>query len=279
MMAVNCSWCRCGLASAEELRTLVGQARALHGGGFCVGGAQNETRWRDDTACWLTAPSTAVTLPALSHAISLLGCLAHELNVRGCLADEPEAGAPKLGLLRVPEGAMFAAYQGMGAAYRPHRDNARRDGGALAEQRGCAADRRGSVDEAAASAAGEGVVSSVGESRPPLSPTPPSQWLNDRSVTLIIYLNDPQEWGDGDDAVGGELRLHPTARQCDDDALFGSGWQGGRDGGGVAGPVVDVLPHAGRVVLFRSELLHEVLSTHDGRLRLALSMWCVRLPL
>jgi hypothetical protein len=29
------------------------------------------------------------------------------------------------------------------------------------------------------------------------------------------------------------------------------------------------------VVAFRSELLHEVLPTVDGRLRLALSMWCV----
>ena len=107
---------------------------------------------------------------------------------------------------------------------------------------------------------------------------PTSALLNDRAVTLIIYLNDAAEWGPNGIDGGGELRIHQTAQQCDDEALFGSGWQGGRDGGGAAGPYVDVMPLAGRVALFRSELLHEVLPTCDGRLRLALSMWCVRLP-
>ena len=255
-----------GLVSAAELGTLVQQAQALHRGGYCVGGVQNETRWRDDTACWLTAASTTVTLPALANAISLLGCLAHELNERCGIAQESSKDG--LGLLRVPEAAMFAAYEGAGSAYRPHRDNARRDGGRDSSTEG------GGCEAAGASAAAGGPKGSDTAGNEP----PTSALLNDRAVTLIIYLNDAAEWGPNGIDGGGELRIHQTAQQCDDEALFGSGWQGGRDGGGAAGPYVDVMPLAGRVALFRSELLHEVLPTCDGRLRLALSMWCVRLP-
>ena len=98
--------------------------------------------------------------------------------------------------------------------------------------------------------------------------------LNERAVTLILYLNGPpSEWDVA--TVGGGLRIHHSARQEDDEALFGGGWEGGVAGAGAAGPFVDVPPLAGNVVAFRSELLHEVLPTVDGRLRLALSMWCV----
>ena len=97
--------------------------------------------------------------------------------------------------------------------------------------------------------------------------------LNDRAVTLIIYLNDPAGWSED---VGGHLRIHPEAMQSDDEALFASGWEGGPSSGGVAGHFVDVLPVVGNCAIFRSELLHEVMPTVDGRMRLALSMWCVR---
>ena len=221
------------ISPSEQLATLADQARQLHAAGYCVGGQQNETRWRDDTACWLTAAAAARTLPALSSAVTLLACLAHELNERGNIR---EVGlAPQRGrLLRTPAACMFASYSGLGARYKPHRDNALREPHTI------------HGDE-------------------PL--------LNDRAVTLIIYLNDPAGWSED---AGGHLRIHPEAMQSDDEALFASGWEGGPSSGGVAGHFVDVLPVVGTCVIFRSELLHEVMPTVDGRMRLALSMWCVR---
>ena len=320
-----------GVSAEAQLEQLVQQAREFKSAGYCIGGQQNETRWRDDTACWLTAAAAATTLPALSNAITLLACIAHELNQRGgvgqsgdgdvdgsgggggggeadcgivdvgdvgdddggggaeadaAAADAALAAAAAAGgattqrigadgklrwssdggkLLRVPEAAMFAAYEGQGARYKPHRDNAR------------------------------------------IAPQSPSDLslLNDRAVTIIIYLNRPSEWGgDGSSggeaegkaggkqpegasgSMGGQLRLHPKAAQVDDTALFASGWEGGHTEGSTSdrttdsmaagGVVADVLPVAGHVAVFRSELLHEVMPTVDGRLRLALSMWCVR---
>ena len=228
------------MSPAEQLAQLVSQAKQLHGAGYCVGGQQNETRWRDDTACWLTAAAAAPTLPALSSAVTLLSCLAHELNERGNIR-EVGLAAQRGRLLRTPAACMFASYAGPGARYKPHRDNAQREPGKL----------------------------QGGE--PPGEP--PSTLLNDRAVTMIMYLNDPAGWDEG---AGGHLRIHPEAAEADDEALFASGWEGGLAGGGVAGPFADVLPIAGNCAIFRSELLHEVLPTVDGRTRLALSMWCVR---
>ena len=138
----------------------------------------------------------------------------------------------------MPDAAMFAAYAGSGAKYKPHRDNALREPSAAAN-----------------AAAGDDTL------------------LNDRAVTIIIYLNAADGW---EAATGGQLRIHADAAQADDEALFASGWEGGHGGGGAAGAFTDVLPTVGHSAVFRSELLHEVLPTVDGRLRLALSMWCVR---
>ena len=92
---------------------------------------------------------------------------------------------------------------------------------------------------------------------------------NDRDVTCIFYLNDG--WAECD---GGQLRLHPEARLADDETLLRS-WSGGHRGSGGAGPYVDVTPSAGRVAIFRSELLHEVLPNLSQRWRYALTMWVV----
>jgi len=223
-----------GSSAREQLAELVRQARALHEAGYCTGGQQNETGWRDDTACWLTAAAASTAFPALSGAVALLACIAHELNER-CGIRDSGMHAQRGRLLRVPEAAMFAAYAGDGARYKPHRDNGLVDPCSAAE------------DESAL--------------------------LNDRAVTIIIYLNEPDGW---EAATGGQLRIHPESAQADDEALFATGWDGGHSGGGGAGAFADVMPTAGHVAVFRSELLHEVLPTADGRLRLALSMWCVR---
>ena len=153
---------------------------------------------------------------------------------------------------------MFAAYSGHGARYGPHRDNARRS---LAGE-----EKRGGAGEAEAPhSAPPSHVPEVEEEEEAL--------LNDRAVTLILYLNERAGWGE---ETGGGLRIHPEAAQEADGALFASGWQGGVTGGGGAGSYEDVLPVAGNIAIFRSELLHEVMPTADGRQRLALSLWCVR---
>ena len=79
---------------------------------------------------------------------------------------------------------------------------------------------------------------------------------NGRSVTAILYCNEPDEWKT---EWGGQLRAYPgvAADVCDAPAN-GSG--------------CDIAPIGGRLVLFRSrELLHEVLPAH--RHRVALSIW------
>jgi hypothetical protein len=93
--------------------------------------------------------------------------------------------------------------------------------------------------------------------------------FNDRVLTLIFYLND--EWEAAD---GGELRVHPHVPHESDETFLPT-FKGGREHGGEAGAYTDYVPAAGTVVLFRSELLHEVLAnTHrQGRRRAALTMW------
>ena len=55
-------------------------------------------------------------------------------------------------------------------------------------------------------------------------------------------------------------------------------WHGGHDTGGTAGPYLDYAPAAGRVVLFRSSLMHEVLpNLHATRKRCAITMWACNL--
>jgi hypothetical protein len=92
--------------------------------------------------------------------------------------------------------------------------------------------------------------------------------INDRSVTLIHYLNDG--WAAED---GAELRLHPDATEADDEKLLRK-WEGGHAGGGKAGRYVDVVPQAGRIIVFRSGLLHEVLpNLNSERRRCAVTLW------
>ena len=86
-------------------------------------------------------------------------------------------------------------------------------------------------------------------------------WLNDRVYTLIAYCNEG--WRE---ANGGALRLYPHAPE---------------DGMEPAGVAVDVMPRAGTVLLFRSDLLHEVRPcspcTGGPSHRMALTMWaCAR---
>ena len=93
------------------------------------------------------------------------------------------------------------------------------------------------------------------------------QWLNDRVLTAIVYLNDG--WQAGVD--GGALRIHPHA----------SGWDSIAPGDG---PAVDYAPTAGTVAIFKSELVHQVLPSAPARSggpshRLAMTMWaCARRP-
>ena len=83
--------------------------------------------------------------------------------------------------------------------------------------------------------------------------------VNERQVTLIAYLND----GWDVEAEGGALRLYPDAPPAadTDEAL-------------PRGRHVDVPPEVGTVLLFRSQLLHEVRPNRSGgRRRCALTMW------
>ncbi|MGE0433966.1 MAG: 2OG-Fe(II) oxygenase, partial [Planctomycetota bacterium] len=76
-----------------------------------------------------------------------------------------------------------------------------------------------------------------------------------RLVTVSLYLNDG--WHDGTDADGGQLRLYLP--------------RGGEttmppDEPSADAPFVDVWPHAGTVVIFRSDLIwHEVLPSRRER--------------
>lgn len=100
------------------------------------------------------------------------------------------------------------------------------------------------------------------------SPLPDGQdWLNDRTYTVLCYLNE--DWSAADE---GELRIHPLASDAERTRLE---WNGGRDAGGGMGPCVDIAPTLGTICIFRSELLHEVLPTRAGRARLALTMWAL----
>ncbi len=70
-----------------------------------------------------------------------------------------------------------------------------------------------------------------------------------REVSIIVYLN--KDWEDTD---GGELRIYTDSEK------------------GVSGPFIDVLPEAGKVVIFRSaDFWHEVLPS--SRPRLSLTGW------
>ncbi|KAI8814024.1 GlcNAc-domain-containing protein [Cladochytrium replicatum] len=74
-----------------------------------------------------------------------------------------------------------------------------------------------------------------------------------RKITVLFYVND---WKDGD---GGSLRVYPDSidptRGSDTNALEG----------------VDIQPRRGRMVVFRSDLLHEVLPSFAPRF--AITMW------
>ena len=74
--------------------------------------------------------------------------------------------------------------------------------------------------------------------------------------TLLIYLNGA--WRESTD--GGALRIHVPAHTAEGEAPAGTT------------PCVDVYPHAGTVVLFRSDVvMHEVRPAHKPRF--AASMW------
>lgn len=93
----------------------------------------------------------------------------------------------------------------------------------------------------------------------------PGGWLNDRVLTLICYVNEGWREGEG----GGSLRIHPHAPA---DAVTTP-----------AAPPVDYPPIAGKVAIFRSDLLHEVLPSvpyaGGASHRMALTMWaCARRP-
>ena len=254
------------------------QARQLHEAGYCTGGVQTETRVRDDKVCWITQAAAGAQLPALRQVVALLSCIVHQINQRmpsaahGAAADGEEEAAtamstaasvdatdgtnggagglkdsgpmlcPSAGPLHSPESVMFAAYSGVGAAYRPHVDNHHARAAAMP------------ADDAPGAPAG-------------------GTLQNDRALTLLCYLND--DWNDED---GGELRIHPKATISMLSALSEQGWVGGRDGGGRAGPYVDFLPRAGRIAIFDSTRVHEVLPATGGKLRLAMTMWALVPP-
>jgi hypothetical protein len=129
------------------------------------------------------------------------------------------------------------ACAGDGARYVPHRDNSAAAAAAAATQRPSSG-RSSSGNKA-------------------------SLHNNLREITCILYMN-PTDWDAARD--GGCLRLHLAAGPH------------GRTGcaldcaGASSGCHVDVMPSAGRMVLFKSrQVLHEVLPAH--RSRLAMTLW------
>lgn len=73
-----------------------------------------------------------------------------------------------------------------------------------------------------------------------------------RRVTAILYLQE--DWREN---LGGSFRAHAVRPERDDPP---------------PADYVDVLPEGGSLILFRSDMPHEVLPTHGQRF--ALSMWC-----
>ena len=139
------------------------------------------------------------------------------------------------------------ACAGDGARYVPHRDNST---AAAAAQPAQPSQPSSSASQASTHA----------------------QHNNLRELTCILYMN-PADWDAARD--GGCLRLHlaagPHGRTgCAHDCAGGGG---GGGGGGAGGDChVDVVPSAGRMVLFKSRrVLHEVLPAH--RSRLAMTLW------
>lgn len=90
---------------------------------------------------------------------------------------------------------------------------------------------------------------------------------NERALTCIVYATAADWTADGD---GGCLRIWPNSDEVDcntsgPDAL-------GEQLRAEGAPHVDIVPVLGRVVIFRSTLLHEVLPT-KSRKRRAITQW------
>ena len=139
--------------------------------------------------------------------------------------------------LTVPRRAMLACYPGRearGARYRRHRDNARKP----ARENGGEPER--------------------------------GNW---REVTAIVYAN-----ADWTAECGGCLRVHTSSLAHRGDALSGPPdvvpVNDAVGAGADAGEYVDVEPRGGRVVLFMSELVHEVLPAYSDRM--AVTLWILR---
>jgi len=95
---------------------------------------------------------------------------------------------------------------------------------------------------------------SVGRKHPLRSILQPG--LNDRVITIIVYLNERQ-WDA--DASGGSLRCYLGAKEWD---LSGD----------TATDIIEISPRGGRIVVFDSKtVLHEVLPSRDRRI--ALTCW------
>mmetsp|Transcript_127826 Transcript_127826/g.310784 ORF Transcript_127826/g.310784 Transcript_127826/m.310784 type:complete len:365 (+) Transcript_127826:78-1172(+) len=200
---------------------------------------------RDDAIYWQTEVEA---MPCVSEAISLLKGVAEVLNERfGALYDkEPHSPIPPATVhrpLTVPATAMLASYA-PGGRYRIHSDN------------------------------------SLGED---------GQRRNWRELTAILYAN--QDWDTGGNE--GHLRLWPHSEYVDPyqhgrtDAgearlreTLRETWPR-RCGGGLAeqasegAEFVDVAPLGGRLVIFKSCLLHEVQPSRD-RPRRAVTVWIYR---
>ena len=93
----------------------------------------------------------------------------------------------------------------------------------------------------------------------------PLRWLlhsglDDRKVTIILYLND-REWDSsagGSTQESGHLKCYLNTTRGDTD-------------GSTASSVLSIAPKGGRMVIFLSNILHEVLPT--AQRRVALTCW------
>lgn len=201
---------------------------------------QDSTEVRTDNVCWISesigaADQKSTLRDGMRQALGLVRSIPLELIEGGILSKSADADTDGGGdgnnlstmMLGVPFSNQLACYSSVNAHYIPHRDTPGKE-----------------------------------EGHPLQSLLQPG--LEDRKITIILYLNDPK-WDSGAESklgvagTQGNLRCYLGADAADDT-------------GETASKVLDIAPHGGRLVIFdATTVLHEVLPCPQQRA--AITCW------
>ena len=190
---------------------------------------------RGDRHRMVVAARDRRSLPSLTSVLDRMVGAAARLSTRGVLGARPGE------LIADPHGGMVACYDA-GARYARHTDR---------EPDGNNEIRRRLVS-------GEN-MRMFNENRP-------------RHLTTIVYLPEVGTW---EPRHGGELRLWPRGggNRTTLDPVLGSARLSGASHADTDADAVDVEPLGGRLVIFESQLVHEVRPVGADNSRCALTLW------